>query len=136
MAQVIVLVIITAMINNDRKIGIMEESKKSHYEYCLTVKNREILKGAGVNVSLIIIHWKPYANNRKKSSSLSYDNKVDKYLLHVHNCISCISTDFVQWIVIVTSKSMHLLFHAKKVPKLELVLFLTIISLFLSLDPF
>ena len=47
-----------------------------------------------------------------------------------------ISTDFVQWIVIVTSKSMHLVFHAKKGPKLELVLLLTIISLFLSLDPF
>ena len=36
----------------------------------LTVKNREFLKGAGVNVSLIIIHWKPYAtNNNKKSTS-------------------------------------------------------------------
>ena len=47
----------------------MEESKKSQYEYCLTVKNREILKGTGVNVSLIIIHWKPYATNNKKSTS-------------------------------------------------------------------
>ena len=64
MAQVIVLVIINAMISNDWKIGIMEESKKSQY------KNREILKGVGVNVSLIIIHWKPYAtNNNKKSTS-------------------------------------------------------------------
>ena len=34
MAQVIVLVIINAMISNDWKIGIMEESKKSQYEYC------------------------------------------------------------------------------------------------------
>ena len=66
----------------------MEESKKSQYKYCLIVKNREILKGVGVNVSLIIIHWKPYAtNNNKKSSSLSHDDKVDKYLLHVHNKI-------------------------------------------------
>ena len=48
----------------------MEESKKSQYEYCLTVKNREILKGTGVNGSLIFIHWKPYAtNNYKKSTS-------------------------------------------------------------------
>ena len=31
MAQVIVLVIINAMISNDWKIGIMEESKKSQY---------------------------------------------------------------------------------------------------------
>ena len=39
----------------------MEESKKkSQHKYCLKVKNREILKGVGVNVSLIIIHWKPY----------------------------------------------------------------------------
>ena len=67
MAQVIVLVIINAMISNDWKIGIMEESKKSQYKYCLIVKNREILKGSGVNVSWIIIHWKPYAtyNNKK-----------------------------------------------------------------------
>ena len=43
MAQVIVLVIIIAMISNDWKIGIMEESKKSRYNYCLIVKNREIL---------------------------------------------------------------------------------------------
>ena len=48
----------------------MEESKKSQYCYCLTVKNRGILKGFGVNVSLIIIHWKPYAtNNNMKSAS-------------------------------------------------------------------
>ena len=48
----------------------MEESKKSQYRYCLIVKNREILKEVGVNVSLIIIHWKPYAtNNNKKSRS-------------------------------------------------------------------
>ena len=52
----------------------MEESKKSQYEYCLTVKKREILKGAGVNVSLIIIHWKTYGtNNNKKSTSLSHE---------------------------------------------------------------
>ena len=45
----------------------MEESKKIQYKYCLKLKNREILKGVGVNVSLIIIHWKPYAaNNNKK----------------------------------------------------------------------
>ena len=82
-AQVIVLVIINAMISNDWKIGIIEESKKSQYKYCLIVKNREILKGGGVNVSLIIILWKLYAtNNTKKSSSLSHGNKVDKYLLH------------------------------------------------------
>ena len=61
----------------------MEESNKSQYKYCLIVKNREILKGSGVNVSLIIIHWKPYATyNNKKSTSLSLDNKVDKYILH------------------------------------------------------
>ena len=47
----------------------MEESKKSQYEYCLRVKNREILKGAGVNVSFIIIHWKPYATNINKKST-------------------------------------------------------------------
>ena len=68
MAQNIVLVIINAMISNDLKIGIMEESKKSQYKYCLIVKNRDVFKGVGVNVSLIIIHWKPYAtnNNNKK----------------------------------------------------------------------
>ena len=42
MAQVIVFVIINAMISNDWKIGIMKESKKSQYKYCLVVKNREI----------------------------------------------------------------------------------------------
>ena len=42
MTQVIVLVIINAMICNDWKIGIMKESKKSQYKYCLIVKNREI----------------------------------------------------------------------------------------------
>ena len=42
MAQVIVLVNINAMISNDWKIGIMEESKKSQYRYCLIIKNREI----------------------------------------------------------------------------------------------
>ena len=42
-AQVIVLVIINAMISNDWKIGIMEESKKSQYKYSLIVKHREIL---------------------------------------------------------------------------------------------
>ena len=36
MAQVIVLVIIDAMISNDWKIGIMEESQ---YKSCLIVKN-------------------------------------------------------------------------------------------------
>ena len=61
----------------------MEESKKIEYKYCLIVKNREILYGVGVNVSLLIIHWKPYAtNNNKKCTSQSNDNKVDKYLLH------------------------------------------------------
>ena len=45
MAQVIVLVIINAMISNDWKIGIMEESKKSQYEYCLTVKKKRNFKG-------------------------------------------------------------------------------------------
>ena len=39
MAQVTVLVIINAMISNDWKIGIMEESKKSQHKYCLIVKN-------------------------------------------------------------------------------------------------
>ena len=38
MAQVIVLVIIDAMISNDWKIGIMEESKESQYKNCLIVK--------------------------------------------------------------------------------------------------
>ena len=53
----------------------MEESKKSQYKFCLIVKNREIFKGVGVHVSLIIIHWKPYAtNNKKKRSSLSHDD--------------------------------------------------------------
>ena len=33
------------------------------------VKNREILKGGGVNVSLIIIHWKPYATYNNKNST-------------------------------------------------------------------
>ena len=37
-AQVIVLVIINAMISNDCKFGIMEESKKSQHKYCLIVK--------------------------------------------------------------------------------------------------
>ena len=64
----------------------MEESKKSPYKYCLIVKNRDTFNGGGGGVSLIIIHWKPYAtNNNKKRSSLSHDNKVDKYLLQVHN---------------------------------------------------
>ena len=53
----------------------MEESKKSQYKYCTS----EILKGAGVNVSFIIIYWKPYATNNNKKNK---DNKVDKYLLH------------------------------------------------------
>ena len=69
MAQVIVSVIINAMIGNDWKIGIMEESKKNQYKYCLMVKKRE--KGVGVNDSLIIIYLKPYAtDNNKKSSFL------------------------------------------------------------------
>ena len=43
---------------------------QSQYKYYLIVKNREILKGVGVNVSLIIINWKPYAtNNNKKGTS-------------------------------------------------------------------
>ena len=41
MAQVIVFVIINAMISYDSKIGIMEESKKSQYKYCL--KKREFI---------------------------------------------------------------------------------------------
>ena len=45
MSQGIVLVFINAMISNDWKIGIMEESKKSQYKYCLIVKNSEIFKG-------------------------------------------------------------------------------------------
>ena len=67
MAQVIV--IINAMISNDWKNGIMEESKESQYKYCLIIKNRDILKGVGVNVSLIIIYLKPYATNNKKKST-------------------------------------------------------------------
>ena len=47
----------------------MEESKESQYKYCLIEKNRYILKGVGVNVSLIIIYWKPYATNNKKKST-------------------------------------------------------------------
>ena len=47
----------------------MEESKKSQFQYRSIVKNREIFKGVGVNVSLIIIHWKPYATNKNKKSS-------------------------------------------------------------------
>ena len=86
----------------------MEESKESQYKHCLTVKSRDILKGVGVNVTLIMIYLKPFAtNNKKKSTSESYDNNVDEYLLHN-------KTDFVQWIVIVTAKSMHLVFHAKR----------------------
>ena len=46
----------------------MEESKKNQYKYCLMVKKREILKGVGVNVSLIIINLKPYATNNNKKS--------------------------------------------------------------------
>ena len=47
----------------------MEESKKSQYKYCLIVKKRDILKGVGVNVSLIFILWKPYETiNTKKST--------------------------------------------------------------------
>ena len=54
----------------NEKIEIMEESKTCLYKYCLMVKNREILNGVGVNVSLIIIHWKSYAtNNNMKSTS-------------------------------------------------------------------
>ena len=40
MAQVIVLVIINAMISNDWKIGIMEESKNSQNKYCFIVITR------------------------------------------------------------------------------------------------
>ena len=47
----------------------MEESKASQYKYCLIVKNRDILKGVGFNVRLIIIFWKPYATNNKKKST-------------------------------------------------------------------
>ena len=46
----------------------MEESKKSQYKCCLIEKKRN-LKGVGVIVSLIIIHWKLYATNNKKKSS-------------------------------------------------------------------
>ena len=49
-----------------RIMGKIDYGKRS------IVKNRDILKGVkiGVNVSLIIIHWKPYAtNNNKKSTS-------------------------------------------------------------------
>ena len=50
----------------------MEESNRSQCKYCLIVKNRDILKGVkiGVNVSLIIIHWKPYATNNRKEKYL------------------------------------------------------------------
>ena len=55
----------------------MEESEKSYllYKYCLIVKNGDILKGIniGVNVSLLIIHWKPYAT--------TCNNKQEKYLV-------------------------------------------------------
>ena len=47
----------------------MEESKESQYKYCLIVKTREILKGVDVVVSLIIIHWKPYATNYNQKSN-------------------------------------------------------------------
>ena len=61
----------------------MEESQKSQYKYCLIVKKEQFLRGL-----VLSIHWKPYAtNNNKKSSSISHDNKVDKYLLHVHEKI-------------------------------------------------
>ena len=43
----------------------MEESKKSQYKYCL-IYIKKFLKGVGVNISLIIIHWKPYATNNNK----------------------------------------------------------------------
>ena len=39
--HVIVFFIINAMISNDWKIGIMEESKKSQYKYCLIVKKEK-----------------------------------------------------------------------------------------------
>ena len=75
----------------------MEESKKSQYKYCLIVKNRETLKGLGVNVSLKIIHWKPYATNyNKKSRLLSHANKVDKYLLHQKRPLSGNKVFFLQ----------------------------------------
>ena len=44
MAQVIVFIIINAMISNDWKIGIIEESKESQYKYCLKVKKKKIEK--------------------------------------------------------------------------------------------
>ena len=51
MTQAIVLVIIDAMISNDLKIGIMNESKKSLYKYCLIVKMENEVK---LNASFII----------------------------------------------------------------------------------
>ena len=72
MAQVIVLIIINAMISNDWNIGIMEESKKSQYKYCLIVKNREILKGVGVNVSLK--HWNFVTYSQRSWVTCQQDN--------------------------------------------------------------
>ena len=42
---------------------------QSQYKYYLLVKNREFLKGVGVNFSLIIINWEHYATNNNKQST-------------------------------------------------------------------
>ena len=44
----------------------MDESKKSLYKYCLIVKMENEVK---LNACLIIIYWKLYAANNKKSNS-------------------------------------------------------------------
>lgn len=70
------LVIISAMVSYDWKIGILDESKKSQYNYCFIVKiDEKKFKRARVNVGLIINHWKH--NNNKNSWSFSYNNKAN-----------------------------------------------------------
>ena len=44
-----------------KKLGYWKKVRKVS-----KVKTREILKGVGVSVRLIIIHWKPYATNNKQ----------------------------------------------------------------------
>ena len=46
-------------------LGYWKKMRKSQYKYGLIVKNRELLKVVDVNVSLTIIHWKPFATNNE-----------------------------------------------------------------------
>ena len=57
----------------------MDVSEKSPYKYCLIVKMEN---GVRVKAGLIIIYWKLYSTNNKKSNSLSNDDKANRYRLH------------------------------------------------------